>query len=384
MRLIHTADWHLGRLFHGTHLTDDQAHVLDQFVDLVREERPDAVLIAGDLYDRAVPPPEAVALLDDTLTRIAVGLEVPVILMAGNHDSPDRLSFGSRLMTARRVHVFGRLTATIEPVVLHDEHGPVHIAVLPFAEPAVVRERLEDATVQDHDAALRALTARVRVRVPADGRTVLMAHAFVAGGEVSESERPLSIGGTGTVDAGCLAGFHYVALGHLHRPQSIGSERVQYSGSLLKYSFSESGHAKSVARVELDARGGVRVERLPLTPRRDVRTVRGTLDEVIEQGRSDGRSEDYVLAVLTDRGALLDAMGRIREVYPNCMELDRSAFMTAAAGGDGARPVDHRSRSEEELFGDFMQQVAGGPPSTEESAVFREIVEAMDREEREA
>ncbi len=384
MRFIHTADWHLGRLFHGVHLTEDQAYVLEQLVGLVREARPDAVLLAGDVYDRAVPPPEAVTLLDETLTRIAIDLEVPVVLLAGNHDSPDRLGFGAQLMTARHVHVFGRLHADPEPVVLMDEHGPVNIVALPYAEPAVVRERLDDASISDHAGAFRALTERARHHIPGGQRAVLLAHVFAAGGQSSESERPLSIGGAGSVDPASFAGFHYVALGHLHRAQSVGADGVQYSGSLLKYSFSETAHAKSVALVEMDARGAVHVERLLLEPRRDLRILKGTLDELLEHGRHDDRRDDYVLAELTDRGALLDPIGRIREVYPHCLQLDRSAFFAATAPEAGARPVDHRSQSEEELFGDFMKQVSGEAPTAEESAAFREIVEAMDRQEREA
>lgn len=384
MRFIHTADWHLGRLFHGVHLTEDQAYVLEQFVELVREARPDAVLLAGDIYDRAVPPPEAVTLLDETLTRIAVGLRVPVILMAGNHDSPDRLGFGAQLMTACSVHLFGRLRPDPEPVVLSDEHGPVRIVALPYAEPALVRERLDDASVSDHAGAFRALTDRARHHIPSGQRAVLMAHVFADGGQPSESERPLSIGGASTVDPASFKGFQYVALGHMHRAQSVGAPQVQYSGSLLKYSFSEAAHAKSVALVEMDACGAVHLERLPLTPRRDLRILKGTLEELIEQGRGDDRREDYVMAELTDRGALLDPIGRIREVYPNCLQLDRSNFFAATAPEAGARPVDHRSLSEEELFGDFMKQVSGESPTAEECAAFREIVEAMDRREREA
>ena len=384
MRLIHTADWHLGRLFHGVHLTEDQGYVLAQLIELVREVRPHALVIAGDIYDRAVPPPDAVTLLDETLTEIALGIGVPVILMAGNHDSPDRLGFGAKLMSARHVHVFGRLTAEIEPVTLEDEHGPVNVVVLPYAEPAVARERLADPTLQDHGGVLRALTDRARASISDGGRAVLVTHAFAAGGEVSESERPLSIGGASTVDSGCFAGFHYTALGHLHRPQSVGSDRVQYSGSLLKYSFSEAQHTKSVSLVEMGADGAVRVERLPLLPRRDVRVLRGSLAEVLERGRQDDGREDYMLVELADRGALLDPIGRIREVYPNCLQLDRSAFFSGNASTEAGAPVDHRSRSADELFADFMQEVTSEPPSAEESAAFREIVEAMERREREA
>src|SRR4051812_6106590 len=205
MRFIHTADWHLGRLFHGVHLTEDQHYALMQFVDVVKAERPDAVLISGDLYDRAVPPPEAVELLDEVLCRLVSDLGVPVVLIAGNHDSAQRLNFGSRLLSNRKLYVTGNLPSVCRSVVFEDAHGPVHVYALPYAEPMVVRERLECDGVIDHDSAMRELAGRIRKGRPAAQRSILMAHAFVAGGAECESERPLSVGGAGTVDAAAMA-----------------------------------------------------------------------------------------------------------------------------------------------------------------------------------
>src|SRR4051794_15399990 len=239
MRFIHTADWHLGRLFHGVHLTEDQRHALLQLVDVVKQERPDAVLIAGDIYDRAIPPPEAVDLLDEILCRLVIDLKIPVILIAGNHDSAQRLNFGARLVADRRLYVTGSLPRTCNPVVIADADGPVHVYSLPYAEPMVVRECVECDDVVDHDSAMKSLVGRIHQSRSPGGRAILMAHAFVAGGAECESERPLSVGGAGTVDASSLDGFDYVALGHLHCPQRIGKGQVRYSGSLLKYSFDE-------------------------------------------------------------------------------------------------------------------------------------------------
>src|SRR3954464_6712037 len=255
MRFLHTADWHLGRLFHGVHLTDDQRHVLNQVVEIARDSRPDVVLVAGDIYDRAVPPPEAVELLDEILSRLVIELKLPVVLIAGNHDSPGRLHFGSRLLAERRLYVTGHLPARCEALVLEDAHGPVSFYAIPYAEPSTVRQCLECPEVTDHNAAMAAILARVRENCPVSPRSVIVAHAFVAGGQECESERPLSVGGAGTVDVSCFAGFDYVALGHLHRPQKIHCPGglVQYSGSLLKYSFDEADHSKSVTLVEMDA-----------------------------------------------------------------------------------------------------------------------------------
>src|SRR4051812_41040972 len=203
MRFLHTADWHLGRLFHGVHLTDDQRHVLEQVVEIARDGQPDVVLVAGDVYDRAVPPPEAVELLDEVLSRLVLDLKLPVVLIAGNHDSPGRLHFGSRLLAGRRLYVTGTMAATCEPMVLADGDGAVHVYAIPYAEPATVRQCLECHSVIDHDSAMRATLDRVRAGCPVGARGVIVAHAFVAGGRECESERPLSVGGAGTVGLDC-------------------------------------------------------------------------------------------------------------------------------------------------------------------------------------
>ncbi|MBF0531371.1 MAG: exonuclease subunit SbcD, partial [Deltaproteobacteria bacterium] len=245
MRILHTSDWHLGRLFHGVHLTQDQAHILDQLVDLVRDVQPQVVIISGDIFDRAVPPPEAVDLLDDVLERLVLGLQVPVILIAGNHDSPVRLEFGSRLLARSRLFVRGRVDPAMRPVVLSDESGPVSIWAWPFAEIPEIRQSLGRPDLPDQTAALLAGLEHFRTIQPPGPRTVLVTHAFVAGGQSSESERPLSLGGVDQVPLETLADWNYVALGHLHRPQSFDHGRVHYPGSLLKYSFSEIDHHKS-------------------------------------------------------------------------------------------------------------------------------------------
>lgn len=384
MRILHTADWHLGRLFNGIHLTQDQAFVLDQLVDMVSEAQPDVMVIAGDVYDRAVPPPDAVALLDDTLSRIAVGLHVPVIVIAGNHDSPERVGFGARLMAAQNVHIFGRLSLPLAPVVLADKHGPVSFIGLPYAEPVTVRQAFAQSEIHDHESAMRALTTCARECASATARSVLIAHAFVSGGSPSDSERPLSLGGAETVSAECFDGFHYTALGHLHRPQQVVPARTTYSGSLLKYSFSEGNHEKGVTLVEMDGQGLVTLSQHPLLPRHDVRILEGTLAEIVARGQDDPRREDYVLVRLTDRGALVDPLGVVRDVYPHCLELDRSAFFATGSEEPGAVPSDHRSRSATELFSGFIQHVTSESATEEEMAVFVDLVNTLQRTDRES
>ena len=382
MRLIHTADWHLGRILHGVHLTEDQAHVLDQFVTLVQDSQVDAVLIAGDVYDRAVPPPEAVALLDESLARLVRGLQVPVLIIAGNHDSPTRLAFASRLLEGQGLHVVGTLPSTPRCIVIRDQHGPVYFYALPYAEPAVVRASLENPALHDHATSMQALLTQVRAAHPDGARAVLMTHAFVLGGAESESERPLSVGGAGTVPATCFAGFHYVALGHLHRPQTVGEAPIHYAGSLLRYSFAEANHTKSVSLVDIDAHGRCTVERIPLTPPREVRCLTGTLAEILAGPQAGESRDDYLMVTLLDREPILDAMGKLRTVYPNVLHLIRPQF--APTGEGHGQRGDHRRLSDVELFNAFFEQMTGEALNPAQAEAYTAIIETLRQGEREA
>ncbi len=382
MRFIHTADWHLGRIFHNVRLVDDQAFVLDRLCELAKDARPDFVTVAGDVYDRAVPPREAVELLDDTLARLVRGLEIPVVLIAGNHDSPERLGFASRLLAGQGLHVAGALTPDPVRVVFEDSHGPVHVYALPYAEPPVVRERLGFDDLPDHNAALRAITGQVRNAHPDGVRSVAIAHAFVAGGEECESERPLSVGGSGAVETECFDGFDYTALGHLHRAQSAGNgAMIRYSGSLLKYSFSEADHNKSVSVVEMDGEGKSRVEAVSLTPRRDVRCVRGTLESIRARAQEDPSREDYILAGIEDREPILYLMDKLREIYPNTLHIERS--WGGGAGTASPERIDHRGMSESDLFAAFFLHATGEPLSGEQRESFAAVVDRMYLRDRE-
>jgi len=382
MRFIHTADWHLGRLMHGVHLTEDQAHLLDQLADLIREARADLLLVSGDVFDRAVPPPDAVALLDDFLSRVVLDLRVPVVVIAGNHDSARRLEFGSRVLAGQGLHVAGSLRPDVKPVIVADQWGPVHVYPLPFAEPAVVRESLSCESLADYETAVRAMTDRIRFAHPQEGRSVLVAHAFVSGGEQTESERPLSVGGADQVDPSCFQGFDYVALGHLHRPQTAGSGSIRYAGSLFKYSFSEAEHNKGVHLVEMDQDGWCRSESIPLTPRRDVRRISGFMKDLLNGSCSEDKREDYIMVSLLDTSPILDVMGKLKEAYPNCLHVERTGLMAAATRCEV--PSDHRKLSDSILFASFFSQVTGEDLRPEEVAAYRSVVDEMRRQEREA
>ncbi len=394
MRLIHTADWHLGRLFHNQHLTGDQAYVLEQLVALAAEVHPAAVIVAGDLYDRAVPPTEAVDLLDHVLTELVDRLGIPVIAIAGNHDSAVRVGFASLLLRERGLHLVGELPQAASPIVLRDEHGPVRVSALPYADPAEARPFYGDPDIHDQQAVTAAGVARALAAGEPHERHVLVAHAFVAGGLESESERPLSVGGAQQVSVNTFAGFDYVALGHLHRAQTCGSDAARYAGSLLKYSFAEHAHEKSVSVVDIGSRGSaageagqagraaISVETVSLSPRRDVRRVEGTLAELLERGLSDPRKDDYVLASLLDRGALLDPIGQLRAVYPNALSIERPLY-EAVGAGEQRRPRPG-SVGDVELFGTFFRYATGDDLSAREQAELADVIDTLERRRREA
>jgi exonuclease SbcD len=381
-RFIHTADWHLGRLLAGMRLTDDQAFALDGLVELVRDTRPDAVLVSGDVYDRAVPPPEAVELLDDTLTRLAE-TGAAIVLIAGNHDSPERIGFGSRLLARSGVHVAGPVGPETLSVLIEAEDGPVRVWMLPYADPALIRCALQDDALRGHDEAVGAMIDRVCARFAPGERNVLVGHEFVAGGiETTDSERPLTVGGTAQVARERFKGFDYVALGHLHRPQSVGGASVRYAGSLLKYSVAEVGHAKSVSLTDLGAAGAQPgIEEVALPVRRDVRCVSGTLAELVGIAPTSGR-DDYVQALLTDTGPLFDPMAELRSVYPNCIGFTRASALALGAP-DGRTGVEAlQTMDVVSLFGGFFESVMGEPIKDEERAEFIEVVDGASSLER--
>jgi exonuclease SbcD len=337
MRLLHTADWHLGRTLCGQSYLEEQAwYLFGPFLDIVRTTRPDAVIVAGDIYDRTVPPADAVALLGDVLGRIVRGLRIPVVMIPGNHDDDRRLAFAAELL--RDSGLFIADSALGEAFPFADAHGPVTILAAGYGSPAVIGALLgPEAEVADHDAGFAAMAARVRALVPPRSRSVLVAHAFVQGGLTSESERALQVGGTGAVSAAHLAGFDYVALGHLHRRQALDGGRIAYSGSPLAYSFAEANEAKSVSLVELGRDGQVNTEAITVAPRRRLRTIRGTLAEVLaaadEPATAHGGREDWLQVILTDRA--YGAKPLLNERYPSVLDLR----FEAAAAPQAAAPA---------------------------------------------
>jgi DNA repair protein SbcD/Mre11 len=380
LRILHTSDWHLGRALHEESLLEDQAWVLDRLVALVRDERPDAVVVAGDVYDRAVPPAEAVELLDDVLTRIA-GLGVPAIVIAGNHDSGERLSFGARLLAARGVHLRGAVAHAAAPVELP---GKGLVYAVPFVDPDVVRGLEEDDAIRGHAAATERVLARVRA--DASGRgvpTVLVAHAFVQGAlQTPESERPVVVGTAGSVAVETVAGFDYVALGHLHAPQEI-AERVRYSGSLLKYSFSETGHEKGVVLVEVE-RGRAAARTVALGARRDVIRLRGTLRDLLSRPELDRHRGDLVEVTLEDTDYVLDAKLRLQARFDHVLNVVRGELALDPAAGAFRQQVAGAGHDDLKLFEAFFETVTSALPGPEHRQVFTDALAEIDRKERAA
>lgn len=347
MKFLHLADLHLGKRVNGFSMLEDQAHILRQILAILDDEQPDGVLIAGDVYDKSVPSVEAVELLDGFLTELRAR-GVPVLLISGNHDSPERLAFGGRVMDSCGIHISPVYDGALAPVTLHDEFGPVHVWLLPFVKPAHVRRWFPDADIESYTDAVAEAVAHMDIDTAA--RNVLVTHQFVTGGTRSGSEE-LSVGGTDNVDSGVFAPFDYVALGHLHGAQHIGRETIRYAGSPLKYSFSEARQHKSVTVVTLGEKGDVQVRTVALTPLRELREIRGSYDELTARSFYEHTTyrSDYLHLILTDEQDVFDAMSRLRTIYPYLMTLDYDNARTRAAGGMSV-PAETERRTPLELF----------------------------------
>ncbi|MEH7260948.1 exonuclease SbcCD subunit D [Bacillus toyonensis] len=383
MKLFHTADWHLGKLVHGVYMTEDQKIVLDQFVQAIEEEKPDAVIIAGDLYDRAIPPTEAVDLLNDVLQKIVIDLQTPVIAVAGNHDSPDRIHFGSSLMKKQGLFIVGQFQFPYEPIVLNDEYGEVHFHLVPYADPSIVRHVLKNEDVRSHDDAMRIFMNELSETMDKEARHVFVGHAFVtSAGEAeentSDAERPLSIGGAEYVNSHYFDKFHYTALGHLHQAHFVRNKTIRYSGSPLAYSISEEKHKKGYYIVELDEKGETTIEKRLLTPRRKMRTVEAKIDELLQHPVS----EDYVFVKLLDENPVLQPMEKIRSVYPNAMHVERSIQRREFTESNEVTVSRHKT-DDVSLLKAFYKEMKGLDLSEEKERLFVEVLQTVQEREGE-
>ena len=380
MRFLHLSDLHLGKRVCEFSMLDDQRYILEEILSLLNTHPVDAVLLAGDLYDKPVPPAEAVRLLDWFLTELA-DRKLPVFAISGNHDSAERVAFGAHLLAGSQVYVSPVFEGAPAPIPLTDAYGPVDIYLLPFLKPAMVRHIYPDEPIESYSDALGCVLRRCAPD-PAR-RSVLVAHQFVAGAAACESEEP-SVGGLDCVDSALFDGFDYVALGHLHSPQKVGRDTLRYCGTPLKYSFSEAGQRKSATFVELGAKGEVHITTFPLTPRHDLRELRGSYMELTDRRCYEGTAvDDYLYITLTDEQDVPDALAKLRLIYPNLMRLDydnrrtrEDQQITAPERVENITPLQHLAA---------FYELQNNQPLTDEQAAFcQQLIEDIWKEGEDA
>lgn len=373
MKFLHLSDLHIGKRVNEFSMLEDQEYILTKIINIIDDEKPDAVVIAGDVYDKSVPSAEAVQLFDDFLCRLAQR-KLQVFVISGNHDSAERMAFGGRLMDIIGVHMSPVYSGKVEAISLDDEFGKVNFFMLPFVKPANVRRFFEDAQIESYTDAVRVAVENMNVN--ADERNVIVTHQFVTGAEKCESEE-ISVGGSDNVDASVFDCFDYVALGHIHGPQNIGSERVRYCGTPLKYSFSEAKHKKSVTVVEMGEKGSLEIRTIALEPKRDMREIKGTYAEItLKENYINTNTDDYMHITLTDEEDIPDAIGKLRVIYPNLMKLDYDNKRTrSSAKLDIIENIEQRSPLD--LFAEFYEKQNNQPMTDGQSEFMKSLIESI-------
>ena len=411
MRFLHTADWHLGRIFYGQYLTDDQAYVLEhQFFTILKEEKIDGILLAGDVFDRAVPPIEAIELWDSIITCLAMDYKVPLFVVSGNHDGAERLEVGRSMLSESGIHIWGSPHHALQPFEFEGADGRVAICPMPFSEPrrigdalglssnesksvdtdmvddtlfSYVDDKEQEAVVlnlHNYDQMYQAWSDYLYKQVPKRMRSIAISHAFVMGGEVGGSERTLSVGGSEQVNPRVFKDFHYTALGHLHGPQRMGADQIRYSGSPLKYSFDEHGQKKSFTIIDMDTKGSVDISTIPVEAKRDVVILEGYFEDLLNNKELQAKhKDDYVLARLLDTMPIMDGMARLRQVYPRCMtiELVGRVATPVAVMGD----VVFKELNERQLFNQFAENVWKKPLTEEEQSYIDSVWDRIIKED---
>ncbi len=373
MKFVHLSDLHLGKRVNEFSMIEDQAYILTKILGIIREERPDGVLIAGDIYDKSVPSVEAVSLFDDFLKQLS-RQQTQVFIISGNHDSPERLGFASELIALSGIHIAPAYDGMVCPVSLEDGYGTVNVYMLPFIKPVHVRSAFPEEKAESYTEAVSAAIAHMDIR---EGeRNILIAHQFVTGAARCESE-DISVGGLDNVDASVFDVFDYVALGHIHGPQQIGRESVRYCGTPLKYSFSEAKQCKSVTVAELKEKGNLGIRTVSLTPLRDLRELKGTYEELANRKNYEGTSlEDYLHITLTDEEDIVDAVGKLRVIYPNLMKLDydnrRTRENREITGGD-----EMEAKTPMELVREFYERQNNQPMNGKQEALVSRLMEKI-------
>ena len=397
MKIIHTSDWHIGKIVNEYSMIDDQKYILNKLIELIDEENIDVLMIAGDVYDRSIPPVEAVELLNETLSKLIIDRNVSVLVISGNHDSGERLSFGSKILEKQGLYIAGSDDKLYKKVVLRDNNQNVNFYLVPYKDPALTKKLLNNKEIRSHNDAMIAVIDKIKEELNENEINILIGHGYVtmkreeaiegndhkyevAELETSESERPLSIGGTDLIDGNIFKDFDYVALGHLHSRQRIGRETMRYSGSLLKYSFSEVKQKKSVAVLDLIDKD-INVELKELKPLRDLRIIKGNIEDLICEGRDiEEGKEDYIQAILTDDGELMNPMEKLKSVYPNTMLISRERKKNVSKENTLSKG-EFRKKSKIDLFKNFYEAYGSGEYNYKKEAVLIDTIKEVLKEE---
>lgn len=373
MKIMHLSDLHIGKKVNEYSMLQDQIYILKEILHIIDDEKVETVIIAGDVYDRSLPPNEALELFDEFLYQLS-SRNVNVFVISGNHDSPERISYGGRMMTENKIFLSPVYDGNVKPISLNDDYGEVNFYLLPFVRPADIRRYFPDENIENYTDAVK--VAIDNMNVDFSERNILVTHQFVTGAELSESE-DIIVGGTDNVSGEVFDGFDYVALGHIHREQTVGKDNIRYCGTPLKYSFSEAKNIKSVTILDFNDKGNIEYSKIPLTPFRDMREIRGTYYELtLKSNYESTNTEDYLHITLTDEEDIPDAIGKLRSIYPNIMKLDYDNLRTRGSGTvDAIENIE--SKSPFELFADLFKQQNNQDMSEEQEEIMRNLIDKI-------
>jgi len=373
MKIMHLSDLHIGKKVNEYSMLQDQIYILKEILRIIDNEKVETVIIAGDVYDRSLPPNEALELFDEFLYQLS-GRNVNVFVISGNHDSPERISYGGRMMTENKIFLSPVYNGNVKPITLNDDYGEVNFYLLPFVRPTDIRRYFPDENIENYTDAVK--VAIDNMNVDFSERNILVTHQFVTGAELSESE-DIIVGGTDNVSGEVFDGFDYVALGHIHREQTVGKDNIRYCGTPLKYSFSEAKNIKSVTILDFNDKGNIEYSKIPLTPFRDMREIRGTYYELtLKSSYESTNTEDYLHITLTDEEDIPDAIGKLRSIYPNIMKLDYDNLRTRGSGTvDAIENIE--SKSPFELFADLFKQQNNQDMSEEQEEIMRNLIDKI-------
>ncbi|MGL5755409.1 MAG: exonuclease SbcCD subunit D [Paraclostridium sp.] len=400
MKIIHTSDWHIGKIVNEFSMIEDQKFILNKLTNLIEEENPHAIIIAGDIYDRSIPPVEAVELLNKTLSDLIIDKKIKVLAISGNHDGGERLSFGSEILEKQGLYIAGRDDEIYKHVSIKEYDTNINFYLVPYKDPALTKKLLDNKVIRSHNDAMVAVIEKIKENLNPEEINILVGHGYVtlkreeaincaenkyevANLEISESERPLSIGGTDLIDGNIFSDFDYVALGHLHGRQKIGREEMKYSGSLLKYSFSEVNQKKGVYVLDTDEDKNINIDFKILKPLRDLRVIKGNIEDLVDEARNlEEGKDDYIQAILTDDGELMNPMEKLRSVYPNTMLITRERKKDFSEDKTSAKG-EYKRKSKLELFKEFYEDLGNGDYTKEkEDVLMNTINEVLKREVR--